>query len=145
MPGHLFQGDSERGVLPRAEGLAARRCDCHPLSAVMPRSSRDSAMKPVLKRSHMEQPELSYRCCRCHMPQEPLKEFQWDRYPAFEGVQAVQHRLSVLLCVARCLIDRIQLHTEKRDPLHGGEFALLPVDRKTQLAEVPEREVPVFA
>ncbi|XDV19260.1 hypothetical protein PO909_024760 [Leuciscus waleckii] len=35
----------------------------------------------------MEQPERSYHCCRCHMPQEPLKEFQWDRRPAFEGVQ----------------------------------------------------------
>ncbi|XDV32942.1 hypothetical protein PO909_003588 [Leuciscus waleckii] len=80
-----------------------------------------------------------------HAGVEPLKEFQWDRPPAFERIQAVQHRPSAFLCEARCLCDRIQLHTEKRDPLHRGEFALFPVDLTTQMAEVPEHEVPVFA
>ncbi len=57
----------------------------------------------------------------------------------------VQHRLSTLLGEACCLVDRIQLHAEKREPLHWHEFALFPVDPKTQLAEVPEHQVPVCA
>ncbi len=45
-------------------------------------SPRDSAMEPVLKRSHMEQPQWrDFRRSR-HMPQEPLKLFQWCRRPA---------------------------------------------------------------
>ncbi|XDV31437.1 hypothetical protein PO909_034121 [Leuciscus waleckii] len=76
------------------------------------------------------------RARRCHMPQEPLKKCQCDRHPAFERIQAVQHRPSSFLCEACCLRDRIQLHTEKRDPLHGGEFALFPVDLKTKLAKL---------
>ncbi len=62
------------------------------------------------------------------MPQEPLKLFQWCPYPALERIQVVQHRLSTFMREARCLIDQIQLHTEKRDPLHQGEFTLFPVD-----------------
>ncbi len=58
---------------------------------------------------------------------------------------AVQHRLSTFLCEACWLFDRIQLHTEKRDPLHWGEFALFPVDLKAQLAEVTEHQISVFA
>ncbi len=102
-------------------------------------------MEPVLKRSHMEHP-LQRDCRRSHhMPQKPLKLFQWCRHPALEHIQAVQHRLSTFLREALSLIDRIQLHTEKRDPLHRGEFALFPVNPKAQLAEVREHQVPVFA
>ncbi len=68
-------------------------------------------MEPVLKRSHMKQPQ----------------------------------RHCTFLHEACCLIDRIQFHTEKRDPLRRGEFALFPVDPKVQLAEVREHQVPVFA
>ncbi len=102
-------------------------------------------MEPVLKQSHMEQPQR--RDCRRsrHMHQEPLKLFQWCCRPALERIQAVQHRLSMFLCEARCLIDRVQLQTEKRDPLHRGEFALFPVDPKAQLANVREHQIPVFA
>ncbi len=42
-------------------------------------------------------------------------------------------------------VDRVQLHTEKRDPLRRGESALFPVDPKPQPAEVTEHHVPVFA
>ncbi len=51
----------------------------------------------------------------------------------------------MFLHVACCLIDGIQLHTEKRDPLRRGEFALFPVDPKAQLAEMLEHQVPEFA
>ncbi len=68
------------------------------------------------------------------MPQEPLKRFQWDRCPALERIKAVQHRLSAFLREMCCLIERIQLHHEKRDPLHWGEFSLFQVDPKAQLA-----------
>ncbi len=84
----------------------------------------------------MKQPQRCNCHCSCHMPQEPLKCIQWDRCPALEWIQAVQHRPRTFLCEACCLFDRIQLHTEKRDPLRRGEFALFPVDPKTQLAEV---------
>ncbi len=77
------------------------------------------------------------------MPQEPLKQFQLCRRPALERIQAVQHQLSTFLREARCLIDRVQLHTEKRDPLHRGEFALFLVDPKAKLAEVQEHQIRV--
>ncbi len=80
-----------------------------------------------------------------HMPQEPLKLIQWDRRAALGRIQAVQHRLSMFLREARYLIDRILLHTEKRDPLRLQKFALFPVDPKAQLAEVREHQIPVFA
>ncbi len=35
--------------------------------------------------------------------------------------------------------------TESTDPLHWREFALFPVDPKSQLAEVTEHHVPVLA
>ncbi len=41
------------------------------------------------------------------------------------------------------MVDRIQLHAEKRDPLRWHEFALFPVDPKAQQAEVFEYQVPV--
>ncbi len=108
MPGHLLQGHScpkKQGVWPRAEGLVAFRSDCHSVCAVLPRPSRNSAVKPVLKRSHMKQTERGYRRCSCHMPQELLKKFQWDRCPAPECIQAVQHRLQTNLgdgCTRKC-------------------------------------------
>ncbi len=148
MPRDLFQGHScpeKRKVWPRGEGLAAGRCDLDPVSAALPRPPWDSAMEPVLKRSHMKQPQRRHCRRSCHMPQEPLKLFQWDRGPALECIQAVQHRLSTCLREACFLIDRIQFHTDKRDPLRRGEFALFPVDPKAQLAEVREHQVPVFA
>ncbi len=125
--------------------MAAGRCDLDPVSAALPRPPRDSAMEPMLKRSNMKQPQRRYCLRSYHMPQEPLKLFQWDRGPALERIQAVQHRLSTFLREACCLIDRIQFHTEKRDPLRRGEFALFPVDPKAQLAEVRVHQVPVFA
>ncbi len=146
VPGDLFQGHScpkERKVWPRGEGLAAGWSDLDPQRAALPRPPWDSAMEPVLKRSHIEQPQLRDRSR--HMPQEPLKLFQWCRRPVLERIQAVNHRLSAFLREARCLINRIQLHIEKRDPLHRGEFALFPVDPKAQPAEVWEHQVPVFA
>ncbi len=148
VPGDLFQGHScpkKLKVWPRGEGLAEGWSDLDPQRAALPRPPRDSAMEPVLKRSHMEQPQRHDRRCSRHMPQEPLKLFQWCRRPVLECIQAVQHRLSAFLREARCLTDRVQLHTEKRDPLHRGEFALFPVDLKAQLAEVLEHQVPVIA
>ncbi|KAL0195215.1 hypothetical protein M9458_008790, partial [Cirrhinus mrigala] len=41
--------------------------------------------------------------------------------------------------------DRIQLHPEKRDALHGGELALLLVDLKPQKTEVLKHQIPVLA
>ncbi len=79
------------------------------------------------------------------MPQEPLKMFQWNRPLALERLQASQHWLSTLLWETGCEIDRVQLHAEKRDPLRRGEFALFPVDLKSQPAEVTEPHIPVFA
>ncbi len=49
------------------------------------------AVKPTLKRSHMKQSERRDSGCGCHMPQEPLKVFQWNRPLALERLQAVQH------------------------------------------------------
>ncbi len=51
------------------------------------------------------------------------------RCPASERIQAVQHWLEVLLCESRCLVDRVQLHTEKRDPLHRGELPFSQLNR----------------
>ncbi len=76
----------------------------------------------------MERPQRRDRSR--HMPQEPLKLIQWDRRAALDHIQAVLHRLSTFLHEARYLIDRIQLHTEKRDPLRLQVFALFPVDPK---------------
>ncbi len=103
--------------------------------------------RPVLKRSYMKQPQWRDCCSSCHMPQEPLKLFQWDRRPALEHIRAVQHRLSTFLCEACCLYQ-IQLHTEKKDPLCRVEFALFFFCSswpKAQQAEVWEHQVPVFA
>ncbi len=84
---------------------------------------------------------------RLRMPYAPgaSEMFQWNRPLALERLQAVQHRLSTLHWETCCEVDRVQLHTEKRDPLHRGEFALFPVDPKPQPAEVAEHRVPVFA
>ncbi len=76
VPGDLFQGHScpkEWKVWPRGEGLAAGWSDLDPQRAALPRPPRDSAMEPVLKRSHMEQPQRCDRRCSRHMPQEPPK------------------------------------------------------------------------
>ncbi len=59
MPGYLLQGHScmkEIGICQRAEGSAAGRCNLNPVSTALPRQPRDSAIEPVLRRSHMEQP-----------------------------------------------------------------------------------------
>ncbi len=101
----------------------------------------------MLKWSHMKQPERRDCSCGCHMPQEPLKLFQWYHIPASEGTQAVQHCLGTLVreaCRHTHLI-LIILHTEKRDSLHRGELALFPVDPKPPLAKVPKHQVPVIA
>ncbi len=71
------------------------------------------------------------------MAQEPLNLLQWYHRPASEGTQAVHHQLCTLIGQTRCHIDRVQLHTKKRDSLHRGELALFPVDPKPQPAEVP--------
>ncbi len=86
MPGYLLQVHSwpkERGICPRAEDCVAGHCNLNPVSTVFPRLARDSAMEPVLKRSHMEQTERNYRHSCSHMPQELLRKFQWDRRPAW--------------------------------------------------------------
>ncbi len=41
------------------------------------------------------------------------------------------------------MVDRIELHAKKRDPLRWHEFALFPVNPKAQQAEVLEHQVPV--
>ncbi len=92
-----------------------------------------------------EQSERRDRGWGCHMPQEPLKMFQWNRPLVLERLQASQHWLSTLLWETCCEVDRVQLHAEKRDPLRRGEFALSPVDLKPQPAEVTEHHIPVFA
>ncbi len=76
-PGALLQ--KVGGIWPWADGFAAGRCNLNPVSTAFPRPPRDSAMEPVLKRSHMEQTERDCRCSCSHMPQEPLKEFKWGR------------------------------------------------------------------
>lgn len=86
-------------------------------------------MKPVLKRSHMKQPKRRDCSCRCHMLQEPLKMFQWNHSPAHERIQAVQHRLSTIGCETCCQVDRVQLHAEKRDPLHRESLLLFQLTR----------------
>ncbi len=85
VPGYLLQGHSctkKRGICPWAEDFAAGRCNLNTVSTASQCPPRDSAMEPVLKRSHMEQTECNYRRSCSHMPQEPLKEFQWDHRPA---------------------------------------------------------------
>ncbi len=78
VPGALLPEETKG--LTTGDGLAAGRSDSDPERATLPCPPRDSAMEPVLKRSHMEQPQ---RCdCSRHMPQEPLKLFQWCRCPA---------------------------------------------------------------
>ncbi len=97
MPGYLHLGDScpKKGkIWPRAEGLMAGQGDWDSVRAASPCPSRDPFVKPALKWSHMKQTE--WRDSRCHMPQEPLKLFQWNRPLALERLQAVQHRLSTL-------------------------------------------------
>ncbi len=44
--------------------------------------------------AHMKQTKRRDSVCRCHMPQEPLKLFQWNHPLALERFQAVQHRLT---------------------------------------------------
>ncbi len=82
MSGYLLQGHScpkERGIWPRLEGLAAGRCNLNPVSAAFPRPPRDSAIEPVLKRSHMEQTERNcHRSCS-HMPQEQSGSDCWTQ------------------------------------------------------------------
>ncbi len=77
---------------PRAEGLMAGRVDWDPECAASPCPSLDSVMKPMLKRSHMKQTEQRDSRCGCHMPQEPLKLFNWNHPLVLERLQAVQHR-----------------------------------------------------
>jgi len=75
MPGYLLQGHScpmERWICPRAEGLAAGRCNLNQVITTFPCLPRDSVL--VLKWSHIEQTERNYRRSCSHMPQEPLKE-----------------------------------------------------------------------
>ncbi len=82
MSGYLLQGHScpkERGIWPRLEGLAAGRCNLNPVSAAFPSPPRDSAIEPVLKRSHMEQTERNcHRSCS-HMPQEQSGSDCWTQ------------------------------------------------------------------
>ncbi len=85
MPGDLFQGHScpkERRICPRAEGFAAGRCNLNPVSTAFPCPPRDSAMEPVLKRSHMEQTGRNFAAAAAICPRS-LWEFQWDRRPAW--------------------------------------------------------------
>ncbi len=110
-----------------------------------PCPSRDPVVKLTLKRSHMKQSERRESGCGSHMPQEPLKVFQWNRPLALESLQAFQHRLNTLYWETCCEVDRVQLHADQRDPLRRGEFALFPGDLKPQPAEVTEHRVPVFA
>ncbi len=125
--------------------MAAGRGDWDPVRALAPCPSRDPVVKPT--RSHMNQSEWrdSGCGCGCHMPQEPLKVFQWNRPLVLERLQAAQHWLRTLYWETCCEVDRVQLHAEKRDPLRRGEFALFPVDQKPQPAEVTEHRIPVFA
>ncbi len=56
MPGYLLQGHScpkGRGICSRTEGFVAGRCNLNPVSPAFPHLPRDSAMEPVLKRSHI--------------------------------------------------------------------------------------------
>ncbi len=99
----------------------------------------------MLKWSHMKQSERRDCSCGCHMPQEPLKLFQWYHIPASEGTQAVQHCLGTFLHEACRHTHRGLTPHRERDSLHRGELALFPVDPKPQLAEVPEHQVPVIA
>ncbi len=92
----------------------AGRGEWDPVCAVVPCPSRDSVVKPALKRSHMKQSERRDSGWGCHMPQEPLKMFQWNRPLALERLQASQHWLSTLLWETCCEVDRVQLPAEKR-------------------------------
>ncbi len=58
----------------------------------------------MLKWSHMKQSERRDCSCGCHMPQEPLKVFQWYHRPASEGTQAVQIKLISLFISGRSCI-----------------------------------------
>lgn len=51
----------------------------------------------------------------------------------------------MLIGEVRCLVDRVQLHTEKRNALHRRDLVYLPIELKSQPAEVPGHQVPVFA
>ncbi len=80
--GELLPEESK--VRPWAEGATAGRGEWDPVRAVAPCPSRDSVVKPTLKRSHMKQSERRDSGWGCHMPQEPLKMFQWNRPLALE-------------------------------------------------------------
>ncbi len=65
----------ESKVHPWAEGAVTLLCDVHPKCTAVPCPSRDLGVQPVLKWSHMKQPERGDCSCECHMPQEPLNCF----------------------------------------------------------------------
>ncbi len=72
--------------------------------------------------------------------------FQWNRPSCAEetpGISALtEHAPPEETC---CEVDRVQLHAEKRDPLHRGRVCSFLVDLKSQPAEVTEHHIPVFA
>ncbi len=84
----------------------------------------------MLKWSHMKQPEGRDCSYGCHMPQEPLKLFQWYHIPASEGTQAVQHCLGTL---RHAVILTESNSTPRKEILCTGESLLF-----SQLTRSPD-------
>ncbi len=84
---------------------------------------RDSGVQPVLKWSHMKQSERRDCSYGCHMPQEPLKQFQRSHSPASERTQAVQHWLGALFREARLHTHRVY-STPRKEIICAGESLL---------------------
>ncbi len=63
----------------------SRQLICH--CSWGPCPSRDPVVKPTLKQSHMKKSERRDSGWGCHMPQEPLKVFQWNRPLALESIR----------------------------------------------------------
>ncbi len=99
----------------------------------------------MLKWSHMKQPEQRDCSCGCHMPQEPLKLFQWYHITASEGTQAVQHYLGTL--VKRGVPSYSPSNsTPRKEIICTGETLLFSqLTRSPHWHEVPKHQVPVIA
>ncbi len=106
-----------------AKWMMAHRRDGSLFWAAAPFPSCDLIMKPVLKRSHLLQPNWRYSDWEYPMPQELSEIFESNHCLVFELIQAFQHWL--LMCRHG---DWVQLHNENRDALDRGEYTLLQVD-----------------
>ncbi len=134
MPAHLLQGHScpkKCKVWHWGEGLAAGWCNLDPVGAALPHPPQPwsqcwsgliwSSTRGVTAAAAAICPRSLWNSFSgiAVLPLNKFKKFNTNRTGS---------------SVRRGLFDQIHLHTENRDPLHLGEFALFAVDPKTQLS-----------